>query len=56
MPTFQAAATLWQDPRTGLPCRLAAELDLPRVAGEQPGRAWLDWTYRWPSAGPSAGP
>jgi type II secretory pathway pseudopilin PulG len=47
LPTFEAEGRLWQDPTTGLPCRVAARLKLPRVAGEQPGQAWLDWRYEW---------
>ncbi|MFQ5460338.1 MAG: hypothetical protein ACE5EL_06055, partial [Anaerolineae bacterium] len=44
---FTAQGSLWQDPTTNLPCRLRAHLDLPRLAGPQPGRAWVDWTYDW---------
>lgn len=47
MPTFAARGVLWADPATGLPCRIYAELDLPRLAGEQTGTGWVDWTYRW---------
>ncbi len=51
LPTLAARARLWQDPRSGLPCRLSAQLRLPRVAGEETGLAWLDWTYDWPPDG-----
>ena len=47
MATFQAQLRLWQDPATQLPCRLVANLSLPRVAGEQTAQAWLDWRYEW---------
>lgn len=47
LPTFEAAGRLWQDPATGLPCRIVAQLRLPRVAGEQIGEAGLDWRYDW---------
>jgi len=43
---FTASATLWQDADTGRPCRVAARLDLPRLAGEQPGVGEVDWLYR----------
>lgn len=51
LPTLEAQARLWQDPSSGLPCRLAAQMRLPRVAGEETGQAWLDWTYDWPPDG-----
>lgn len=47
LPTFEAQSRLWQDPATGLPCRIVAQLRLPRVAGEQSGEAGLDWRYDW---------
>jgi hypothetical protein len=38
--------TLWQEPDSGLPCRIAARLDLPRLGGDQPGVGEVDWVYR----------
>jgi len=38
--------TLWAEPESGLPCRISARLDLPRLGGEQPGVGEVDWSYR----------
>jgi hypothetical protein len=47
LPKFSARGVLWRDRVTDLPCRIWAELELPRLAGEQPGRGWVDWEYEW---------
>jgi hypothetical protein len=47
LPKFAARGVMWQDHETGLPCRIWAELDLPRLAGEQAGTGWVDWEYEW---------
>jgi hypothetical protein len=43
--TLTGSGTVWLDPRTHRPCRIAARLDLPRLAGEQPGIGEVDWVY-----------
>jgi len=49
--TFTGRGTLWQDPASGRPCRVAVRLELPRLAGEHPGAGEADWTYGgWPDA------
>ena len=45
MQTFSGHGQVWAEPATALPCRVRAELTLPRLAGEQSGTAWVDWTY-----------
>lgn len=53
--TLTGTGTLWLDPQTGRPCRIAARLNLPRLAGEQPGVGEVDWTYSlWGAAAPLA--
>jgi hypothetical protein len=47
LPKFGARGVMWQERATGLPCRIWAELELPRLAGEQSGTGWVDWEYEW---------
>ncbi len=48
---FTAEATVWLAADTGLPCRIAARVDLPRLAGERPGTGEVDWSYEGWGAG-----
>ncbi len=51
---LSGTGTLWVDPDGGLPCRIAARLDLPRLGGDQPGIGEVDWSYRdWGIARPA---
>lgn len=42
---FTAEGTVWLEAGTDRPCRIAARVDLPRLAGEQPGDGEVDWVY-----------
>lgn len=42
---FTAEGTVWLEAGTDRPCRVAARVDLPRLAGEQPGGGEVDWAY-----------
>jgi len=49
---LRGGGTLWVDPATDLPCRIAARLELQRLGGEQPGVGEVDWVYDdWGAAG-----
>jgi len=47
--TFEGEGTAWIDPATGRPCRIAAEVRLPRLVDDSAGQGWVDWTYEWAS-------
>ena len=47
MTTFSATGSVWLDPETQLPCRIALRAELPRTPGEGRGSAAVDWTYAW---------
>ena len=48
--TFEGSGTLWIAPSTSRPCRIAADVALPRLGDDTPGRGGVDWVYEWPVA------
>lgn len=45
--TFEGSGTAWIEPATSLPCRIVAEVALPRLGDDVPGRGEADWVYAW---------
>ena len=42
---FEGSGTVWIDEATDRPCRIAAQVDLPRLVGDTPGQGRVDWRY-----------
>lgn len=45
--TFEGSGTAWLDPTSSRPCRIAADIALPRLGDDTPGRGGVDWVYEW---------